>query len=67
MLLRYNYRLDPWPRHRAAFGKAFGCARVVVNDALRARETAHEAGEPYITDAELSARLAAAKRTPERA
>ncbi|MGH3195906.1 MAG: helix-turn-helix domain-containing protein, partial [Streptosporangiaceae bacterium] len=29
MQLRYNYRLDPRPRHRAAFAKAFGCARVV--------------------------------------
>src|SRR5262249_2433727 len=33
MQLRYNYRLDPWPQHRIAFGKAFGCARVVFNDA----------------------------------
>jgi putative transposase len=65
--LRYNYRLDPRPGHRAALGKAFGCARVVVNDALRLREQAHKAGLPYITDAELSARLTAAKRTPERA
>jgi hypothetical protein len=64
--LRYNYRLDPRPRHRAAFGKAFGCVRVVFNDALAAREQAHAAGQPYITDAELSARLAAAKSTPER-
>ena len=67
MQLRYNYRLDPWPRHRAAFGKAFGCARVVFNDALRARDAAHQAGEPYLTDAELSARLTAVKTTPERA
>src|SRR6266516_5304224 len=67
MQLRYNYRLDPWPRHRAAFGKAFGCARVVFNDALHARQAAHQAGEPYITDAELSARLTAAKKTPQRA
>jgi putative transposase len=65
--LRYNYRLDPWPRHRAAFGKAFGCARVVFNDGLAARQAAHEAGQPYITDAELSARLTAVKATPERA
>jgi putative transposase len=65
--LRYNYRLDPWPRHRAAFGKAFGCARVVFNDGMRARQEAHEGGLPYITDAELSARLTAAKKTPERA
>jgi putative transposase len=65
--LRYNYRLDPWPRHRVALGKAFGCARVVFNDALAARQEAHEAGQPYLTDAELSARLTAAKATPERA
>jgi IS605 OrfB family transposase len=66
VLLRYNYRLDPWPRHRAALGRAFGCARVVFNDGLRARQEAHQAGRPYLTDAELSARLTAAKRTPER-
>jgi putative transposase len=67
MQLRYNYRLDPCPRHRAALGKAFGCARVVFNDALCAREAAHQAGKRYVTDSELSARLTAAKRTPERA
>jgi putative transposase len=67
MQLRYNYRLDPAPRHRAAFGKAFGCARVVFNDALHAREAAHQAGEPYVTDAQLSAWLTAIKKTPERA
>ena len=64
--LRYNFRLDPWPRHRAALGKAFGCARVVFNDGLRARQQAHQAGQPYITDAELSAQLTAAKKTPQR-
>jgi len=67
MQLRYSYRLDPWPRHRAAFAKAFGCARVVFNDGLEVRQEAHEAGQPYITDAELSARLTAAKATPQRA
>jgi putative transposase len=46
--------------------RAFGCARVVFNDGLRARQDAHEAGLPYLTDAELSARLTAAKATPER-
>src|SRR5258708_39342406 len=65
MQLRYNYRLDPWPRHQSAFGKAFGCARVVFNDALAAREAAHQAGEPYVTDSDLSARLTAAKAAPE--
>jgi putative transposase len=64
--LRYNYRLAPWPRHRVVFGRAFGCARVVFNDGLRARQEAHEAGRPYLTDAELSARLTAAKKTPQR-
>ncbi len=64
--LRYNYRLDPWPRHRAALARAFGCARVVFNDGLRARQQAHQAGRPYLTDTELSARLTAAKKTPER-
>ena len=65
--LRYNYRLDPWPRHRAALGRAFGCARAVFNDGLAARQEAHEAGQPFITDAELSARLTAAKARSERA
>jgi putative transposase len=65
--LRYNYRLDPWPRHRQGFARAFGCARVVFNDALALRREAHAAGEPYLTDAELSARLTAAKAAPERA
>ena len=67
MHLRYNYRLDTCPRHRAAFGKAFGCARVVFNDGLRARQEAHAAAQPYVTDAQLSARLTAIKKTPERA
>ena len=62
MQLRYNYRLDPWPRHRIALQKAFGCARVVFNDALRTREAAHQAGEPYVTDRDLSIRLTAVKK-----
>ena len=67
MQLRYNYRLYPTPDQRTALAKAFGCARVVFNDALRAWEEAFAAGLPYVTDAELSARLTAAKATPERA
>jgi putative transposase len=67
MQLRYKYRLYPCPRHRAALGKAFGCARVVFNDGLHAREAAHQAGEPYVTDSDLSARLTAIKKAPERA
>ena len=67
MQLRYNYRLYPSPGQRAALARAFGCARVVFNDGLRIREQAHAAGLPYVTDGELSARLTAAKATPERA
>jgi putative transposase len=65
--LRYSYRLYPTPGQRIALARAFGCARVVFNDGLRARQEAHEAGQPYLTDGDLSARLTAAKATPERA
>jgi IS605 OrfB family transposase len=40
---------------------------VVFNDALAARQAAHKAGEPYITDAAMSATLTASKDSPERA
>jgi putative transposase len=67
MQLRYNYRLYPAPGQRIALAKAFGCARVVFNGALAAREAAYQAGQPYVTDAQLSARLTAIKRDPARA
>jgi putative transposase len=67
MQLRYGYRLDPQPRHRIALAKAFGCARLVYNDGLRAREQAHRDRLPYVTDARLSAWLTAIKKAPERA
>ncbi len=67
MRLRYGYRLYPTPGQQQALARAFGCARVAFNDGLRARQEARAAGLPYITDAELSARLTAAKATPERA
>lgn len=68
MQLRYNFRLYPTPGQRAALARAFGCARVVFNDGLRARQTAREQGLPYISDAELSKRvITEAKKTPERA
>ncbi len=65
--LRYSYRLYPSPAQREALARAFGCARVVFNDALAARQAAYAAGEPYLSDAVLSARLTAAKGTAERA
>jgi putative transposase len=66
MQLRYNYRLYPAPGQRPRLARAFGCARVVFNDALAAREAAYQAGAPYLTDGELSARLTASKATAER-
>ncbi|MET7950890.1 transposase [Micromonospora sp. NPDC005324] len=67
MLLRFNYRVYPTSGQQQALARAFGCARVVFNDGLRARQLAREAGLPYVTDAELSRQVTAAKLTPERA
>ncbi|MEU8197478.1 RNA-guided endonuclease TnpB family protein [Microbispora amethystogenes] len=67
MRLRYNFRLYPTPGQHQALARAFGCARVVYNDGLRARIDAHDAGLPYICDGELSKRvITEAKKTPER-
>ncbi|MCR3747569.1 RNA-guided endonuclease InsQ/TnpB family protein [Lentzea californiensis] len=67
MQLRYNYRVYPTPNQRIELAKAFGCARVVFNDGLRARQTAHENGQPYPSDGELSKQIITlAKTTPER-
>ncbi|PWR17448.1 transposase, partial [Micromonospora sicca] len=64
---RYNYRVYPTPGQQASLARAFGCARVVFNDGLRARQQAREAGEPYLSDGDLSKRvITEAKRTPER-
>ncbi|MFB9628341.1 RNA-guided endonuclease InsQ/TnpB family protein [Nonomuraea helvata] len=68
MQLRYAYRIDPTPAQRIPLAKAFGCARVVFNDALALRNHAHQHGLPFIADAELSRRvITQAKQTPERA
>ncbi|MEV5825163.1 transposase [Spirillospora sp. NPDC052242] len=67
MQLRYSFRVYPTVGQRQALARAFGCVRVVYNDALRAREAAREAGLPFVKAAELSAALTKAKKTPERA
>ncbi|MFD9462034.1 helix-turn-helix domain-containing protein [Streptomyces sp. NPDC060027] len=54
--LRYSFRLYPTAGQRAALAQAFGCARVVFNDALRVREDARRAGLAFVTSAELSKR-----------
>jgi putative transposase len=67
MLVRYRYRIDPTPGQRRALARAFGCARVVYNDALRERARAHAATE-QLSDAEVQRRVRTlAKRTPQRA
>lgn len=52
---------------RSALARAFGCARVVFNDALSVREDARVAGLPFVTSAELGKRLTETKKTEERA
>ncbi|MGW6479166.1 RNA-guided endonuclease InsQ/TnpB family protein [Streptomyces sp. NPDC055059] len=68
MQLRYSFRLYPTRGQQAALGRAFGCARVVYNDAVRARRAARENKLPFPRAGELSRRLITeAKKTPERA
>jgi putative transposase len=67
MLVRYRYRIDLSSAQRQALARAFGCARVVYNDALAERQRAYQAGE-RISDTEVQRRVVTqAKRTPERA
>jgi hypothetical protein len=66
VLLRCSYRLYPDGPQREALARAFGCARVAFSDALAARRAARERGEPYLTDAAVSAALTAAKEAPGR-
>jgi putative transposase len=67
MLVRYRYRLDPTPGQRQALARAFGCARVVYNDALAERRRAYLAGEK-LSHSEVQRRVVTlAKKTPERA
>lgn len=46
-----------------ALVRAFGCARVVFNDALAARRAAYAAGQPYLSDAAVFAELTKVKGT----
>jgi putative transposase len=66
--LRYNYRVYPTPGQQRSLARAFGCARVVFNDGLRARQTARANGEKYLSDGELSKQvITQAKTAPQRA
>ncbi|MEU5935150.1 transposase [Micromonospora sp. NPDC047187] len=68
MQLRYQFRVYPTPGQQMELVRTFGCARVVFNDGLRARQEAREAGLPYVSDGELSKRvITEAKKTVARA
>ncbi|MGQ5575544.1 RNA-guided endonuclease InsQ/TnpB family protein [Streptomyces sp. ECR3.8] len=68
MQLRYSFRVYPGAGQRTALAQAFGCARVVYNDALRAREIARSEGLPLPKTGDLSRTLITeAKQTPGRA
>jgi putative transposase len=66
-LVRYRYRAYPTAGQVQALARAFGCARVVYNDAIRVRQDAHAAGEK-LSDTEVQRRVVTlAKQTPQRA
>ncbi|MFF3355625.1 RNA-guided endonuclease InsQ/TnpB family protein [Streptomyces sp. NPDC002917] len=68
MQLRYSFRLYPNGPQRSGLARAFGCARVVYNDALRAREDARVNGDVFPKTGDLSKLLITeAKKTTERA
>jgi putative transposase len=56
MLVRYRYRIDPTEAQCQALARAFGCGRVVYNDALAERRRAYQAGE-RISDTEIQRRV----------
>lgn len=66
MKARYNYRIYPKPHRLQPLAKAFGCARVVWNDALAIYKEAHLAGllRPQEVDKLV---ITQAKKTEERA
>ncbi|MFD7441036.1 RNA-guided endonuclease InsQ/TnpB family protein [Streptomyces sp. NPDC059909] len=66
--LRYNYRVYPSASQRQELAKAFGCARVVWNDALRIRQDAYKQGGPVLSIVQLAKLvITEAKKMPERA
>lgn len=62
---RYRYRAYPTGEQRQLLARSFGCARVVFNDAIAARQTAREAGV-RISDTDVQKQVVTdAKKTPE--
>jgi putative transposase len=67
MLVRYRDRIDPTPSQRQALARAFGCARVVDNDALAERRRPSLAGEKLSDTERQPLVVTLAKSRPERA
>jgi putative transposase len=63
---RYRYRLYPHPHQQVALAKAFGCARVVWNDALAKSRELYAAGEKTSYPVLAKLCITQAKQTPER-
>jgi putative transposase len=63
---RYRYRLYPHPHQQLALAKAFGCARVVWNDALAKSRELYAAGEKTSYPVLAKLCITQAKQTPER-
>ncbi len=66
MHVRYRYRVYPDAAQRQALARAFGCARMVFNDAIRLRDQTRQRGEK-LSDTEVQRQVVTlAKLTPER-
>ena len=66
MLLRYRYRCYPEPGQKALLAKAFGCARVVWNDALALNRRLYKEGnKPFDAGALMKRCITEAKQTKE--
>ena len=66
MKARYQYRIYPRPTQIEALAKAFGCSRVVWNDALWVYKNAWRNGKKRPRDVDKLV-ITQAKKTPERA
>ena len=66
MKRRYRYGLYPHPHQQVALAKAFGCARVVWNDALAKSRELDAAGEKTSYPVLAKLCITQAKQTPER-
>ena len=63
---RYRYRLYPHPHQQVALAKAFGCARVVWNDALVKSRELYASGEKTSYPVLAKLCITQAKQTPQR-